>query len=66
LKIPFGLTLKKIEHTEQLTLSELVAAIDGTREQSNLSSAIHPFVLHHFRYGGDKRMEVAKLTPHPV
>jgi predicted DNA-binding ribbon-helix-helix protein len=32
-----------------MTLSALVAKIDGTREQSNLSSAIRLFVLHHFR-----------------
>jgi predicted DNA-binding ribbon-helix-helix protein len=41
-----------------VTLSELVTKIDGTREQSNLSSAIRLFVLHHYE---DKRTEdVAK------
>jgi len=54
----FWTDLKKIAHTQQVTLSELVTKIDGTREQSNLSSAIRLFVLHHFRE--DKRTEVPK------
>ena len=49
LEDPFWSDLKKIAHTQQITLSELVAKIDGAREQSNLSSAIRLFVLHHFR-----------------
>ena len=55
---PFWTDLKKIAHDRHVTLSELVTEIDGTREQSNLSSAIRVFVLHHFR--DDKRMEVAE------
>ena len=49
LEDPFWNDLKKIAHAQQMTLSALVAKIDGTREQSNLSSAIRLFVLHHFR-----------------
>ena len=56
LEDPFWADLKKIAHAQQVTLSKLVTAIDGAREQSNLSSAIRLFVLHHFRE--DKRMEV--------
>jgi predicted DNA-binding ribbon-helix-helix protein len=48
LEDPFWADLKKVAHTRQVTLSELVTKIDGTREQSNLSSAIRLFVLHHF------------------
>ena len=59
LEDPFWADLKKIAHTQQVTLSKLVTAIDGTREQSNLSSAIRLFVLHHFR-NKDKRVEVAE------
>ena len=55
----FWTDLKKIAHAQQVTLSELVTKIDGTREQNNLSSAIRLFVLHHFR-NEDKRMDVAK------
>ena len=46
-------------HAQQMTLSALVAKIDGAREQSNLSSAIRLFVLHHFR-NENERMDVAK------
>ena len=56
----FWTDLKKIAHDRQVTLSELVTKIDGAREQSNLSSAIRLFVLHHYE---DKRMDVAKAHP---
>ena len=49
LEDPFWIDLKKIAEAQQMTLSELVTKIDGTRQQSNLSSAIRLFVLHHFR-----------------
>ena len=50
LEEPFWIDLKEIAHAQHVTLSALVAQIDGTRdEQSNLSSAIRLFVLHHFR-----------------
>ena len=52
LEDPFWTDLKKIAHTQQVTLSELVTKIDGTREQSNLSSAIRLFVLSHSRLAG--------------
>ena len=64
LEDPFWTDLKKIAHTRQVTLSELVTKIDGTREQSNLSSAIRLFVLHHFR--ADERTDVAKAHPSGV
>ena len=54
----FWTDLKKIAQARQVTLSELVTKIDGTREQNNLSSAIRLFVLHHFR-NEDKRVDVA-------
>jgi len=47
-----------------VTLSDLVSKIEGAREQSNLSSAIRLFVLHHFRE--DKQMDVAKAHPSAV
>jgi predicted DNA-binding ribbon-helix-helix protein len=57
LEDPFWSDLKKIALTQQVSLSELVANIDSAREQSNLSSAIRLFVLHHFR---NKQIGVAK------
>jgi predicted DNA-binding ribbon-helix-helix protein len=55
----FWTELKKIAHSQQLTLSDLVSKIEGVCEQSNLSSAIRLFVLQHIRE--DKR--VAKAHP---
>jgi predicted DNA-binding ribbon-helix-helix protein len=62
LEDPFWIDLKKIAEAQQMTLSELVTKIDGTRQQSNLSSAIRLFVLHYFQ---DKGMIVAneRLSP---
>jgi len=49
LEEPFWTDLKQIAHVQHVTLSALVTQIDDTREQSNLSSAIRVFVLHHSR-----------------
>ena len=56
---PFWNDLKAIAHAQQMTLSALVAEIDGTREHGNLSSAIRLFVLRHVHYG-ERQMEEAK------
>ena len=49
LEDPFWNDLKDIAHTKRVTLSDLVAQIDGARKQSNLSSAIRLFVLGHYQ-----------------
>jgi predicted DNA-binding ribbon-helix-helix protein len=41
--------LKEIARTQQATLSNIVAEIDKTRQQGNLSSAIRLFVLDRVR-----------------
>jgi predicted DNA-binding ribbon-helix-helix protein len=41
--------LKEIASARHMTLSDLVASIDGGRRQGNLSSAIRLFVLDHYR-----------------
>ena len=41
--------LKEIAMGRDLTLSEMVGAIDSGRAQGNLSSAIRLFVLDHYR-----------------
>ena len=41
--------LKEIASERDLTLSEMVAAIDSERDSSNLSSTIRLFVLDHYR-----------------
>jgi predicted DNA-binding ribbon-helix-helix protein len=47
--------LKEIAAARNVTLSDLVATIDGGRRQGNLSSAIRLFVLDYYRSqcGGD-------------
>ena len=44
--------LKEIAYRQQATLSKLVAQIDETRQQINLSSAIRLYVLEHIRTHG--------------
>jgi predicted DNA-binding ribbon-helix-helix protein len=41
--------LKDIAAERHLTLSDMVASIDGGRKQGNLSSAIRLFVLDYYR-----------------
>jgi predicted DNA-binding ribbon-helix-helix protein len=41
--------LKEIATGRNLTLSEMVSAIDTGRDQGNLSSALRLFVLDHYR-----------------
>jgi predicted DNA-binding ribbon-helix-helix protein len=43
----FWTDLKEIAQFQSVTLSKLVAGIDATRAQNNLSSAIRLFVLEH-------------------
>jgi predicted DNA-binding ribbon-helix-helix protein len=50
----FWTDLKEIAHAQQATLSKLIAEIDQTRQQGNLSSAIRVFVLEHFRNGNNR------------
>jgi len=58
----FWTGLKEIADGRHLTLSDMLAAIDSERRQSNLSSAIRLFVLDfyrsqlsEFKTGGDQR-----------
>ncbi len=44
--------LKEIAARRNVTLSDLVASIDASRNQGNLSSAIRLFVLDYFRSNG--------------
>ncbi|MFZ0459141.1 MAG: ribbon-helix-helix domain-containing protein [Rhodoplanes sp.] len=45
----FWKRLKEIAEEREMTLSDLVAAIDSQRQQSNLSSALRLFVLNFYR-----------------
>jgi predicted DNA-binding ribbon-helix-helix protein len=55
----FWRDLKEIAHAQEATLSELVAKIDQTREQGNLSSAIRLYVLEHIRRRGQRDRQLA-------
>jgi predicted DNA-binding ribbon-helix-helix protein len=54
--------LKDIASARNMTLSDIVASIDGDRRQGNLSSAIRLFVLEFYRAQAD--VGGAKSTPH--
>ena len=47
LEDPFWSSIREIAHAEGTTVSKLIANIDNTREQNNLSSAIRVFVLNY-------------------
>ena len=49
----FWSDLKEIAHTQQATLSKVIAEIDKGRRQGNLSSAIRLFVLDQVHAHGD-------------
>lgn len=49
LEDPFWSAIREIAHAEGTTVSQLIADIDKTREQNNLSSAIRVFVLNYVR-----------------
>ena len=65
LEDPFWNDLKNIARTRSLTLSELVAKINASRDHSNLSSAIRLYVLNSFR-SEDGRMDAADAGAAPV
>jgi predicted DNA-binding ribbon-helix-helix protein len=53
--------LKEIATSRDMTLSDLVAAIDTDRRHGNLSSAIRLFVLDHYRAQiAEDRSEIAR------
>ena len=60
--------LKDIAAARNMTLSELVAAVDTDRRQGNLSSAIRLFVLDHYRAlaGGGPLADVREAGARPV
>ena len=60
----FWTGLKDIATSRNMTLSELVASIDGDRRQGNLSSAIRLFVLDHYRGRRDSDSGNHRDVPH--
>jgi predicted DNA-binding ribbon-helix-helix protein len=69
----FWTGLKDIASARNATLSDLVASIDGGRQQGNLSSAIRLFVLEYYRAQangdrsqGPERGGSTQVTPSPL
>jgi predicted DNA-binding ribbon-helix-helix protein len=59
--------LEEIAHAQEATRSELVAKIDQTRQQGNLSSAIRLFVLEHIRLvSGTAKAGAVAIAPQPL
>jgi predicted DNA-binding ribbon-helix-helix protein len=52
--------LKEIAAYRDMTLSDLVASIDGGRQQGNLSSAIRLYVLDHYRARAHARIDTTR------
>ena len=48
----FWSELKEIAHSQRVTVSKLIAQIDDTRQQGNLSSALRLYLLEHMRSRG--------------
>lgn len=54
--------LKDIATARHITLSDLVASIDGERRHGNLSSAIRLFVLDHYQAQSSTESSAAEPT----
>lgn len=61
----FWKSLKEIAGGRDVTLSDLVSAIDSDRRHGNLSSAIRLFVLDHFRTQRPMSVAETKLPREP-
>ena len=59
----FWAGLKEIAAKRDLTLSDMVAAIDQDRRHGNLSSAIRLFVLDHYRAKTNGHAEISDQRP---
>jgi predicted DNA-binding ribbon-helix-helix protein len=57
--------MKEISGLRNITLSELVGEIDGSRQQGNLSSAIRLFVLDYFRSRAGTVPPATETNPKP-
>jgi predicted DNA-binding ribbon-helix-helix protein len=58
----FWTSLLEIARSRQMTVSDLVASLDATRENSNLSSATRVFILDHYcAMSGLRNRELAEI-----
>jgi predicted DNA-binding ribbon-helix-helix protein len=68
LEDPFWSSIREIAHAQRKTVSKLIADIDKTREQNNLSSAIRVFVLNYMlnRASGAVVLDVRDLIKREI
>jgi predicted DNA-binding ribbon-helix-helix protein len=57
--------IKQIAAARNMTLSDLVASVNGDRRQGNLSSALRLFVLEHYRAKANGMMEPGERLSQP-
>jgi predicted DNA-binding ribbon-helix-helix protein len=57
----FWTELKEIAYSQRVTVSNVIASIEATRKQNNLSSAIRVFVLEHLLNNG-RRTAIAPVS----
>jgi predicted DNA-binding ribbon-helix-helix protein len=62
----FWSDLKEIAHSQRVPVRKLVAQIDDTRQQANLSSAIRLHVLEHVRSRGQGKEQTKSFVDSPV
>jgi predicted DNA-binding ribbon-helix-helix protein len=63
LEEPFWSALKDIAAAREMTISQLVAAVDAARARGNLSSALRLFVLDVYRVGAGRGGVAPPLSP---
>jgi len=62
LEAGFWKALREIADARQMTMSDMVAAIDSERQHANLSSAIRLFVLDHYQSEAKKSDRLSSAT----
>jgi predicted DNA-binding ribbon-helix-helix protein len=62
----FWSELKEIAHSQRVAVSKLIAQIDDTRQQGNLSSALRLYVLEHIRSHGQGKEKTKSFVDSPV
>ena len=62
----FWSELKEIAHSQRVPVRKLIAQIDDTRQQANLSSAIRLHVLEHVRSRGQGKEKTKSFVDSPI
>jgi predicted DNA-binding ribbon-helix-helix protein len=62
----FWSELKEIAHSRRVPVRNLIAQIDDTRQQANLSSALRLYVLEHVRSRGQGKKKTKSFVDSPI